>query len=239
MNHLTTQEIDRLLKQQQSAFNGVKKMFNDIQQFDQKTTRNIQPITADGQEFTKAVRDERKTKVDMLRNAVSVMQERTAQAKATRRNWTRDGYMAAYRFVNDAEDSILSNGKTLASIQDELVRSRLMAEAKMLDSYELLRQADAAASSGDWGSLRIFALEAGTRSDNKSRDAVQKIKTLLKEVALPDEQSENLAKLDEIELIAENAQKIFYQSVGVKASYLRGEVPQAQKVVKANPPSAA
>ena len=68
---------------------------------------------------------------------------------------------------------------------------------------------------------------------------MQKIKILLNEVALPEEQSENLAKLDEIELIAENAQKIFYQSVGVKASYLRGEVPQAQKVVKANPPSAA
>ena len=239
MNHLTAQEIDRLYKQQQAALSGISKMFNDIQQFDKKTTRNFQPMTADGQEYTKAVRDERKVKTDMIKDAVSVMRRRVEQAKGTRRNWTRDGYMAAYRFVNDVEDSLLSNGKTLASIQDELVRSRLMAEAKLYDGHELARQADAAASAGDWGSLRIFGLEAGSRSDNKSRDAVQKIKQLLNEVELPSDQQESFDKLDQIELLAENAQKIYFDVIGIKASHLRGEVPKTQQVVKANPPSAA
>ena len=238
-NHLTAQQIDRIHKQQSAALTGITNKYKELQSFDLRTTKNMKPTMADGREYQKAVGDQRHTLTEELRGILNTMRARVTEVEGARRNWTRNGYMAAYRFANDADDSILSNGKQMAALQDEMTRLRIMQEAKLLGSHELAAQADAAAASGDWGSLRIFAMEASTRSDSKSKQSLDRIKTLLEEVELPSEQADTLTKIDQISAYAENAQKIYFDSVGVKASYLKGEVPKAAKVVKAKSPSAA
>jgi hypothetical protein len=235
MKHMTAMEIDRLHKQQNAALIGMKSKYQTILEFDEVTRRDMKPMTADGREFTKARRDARTDLVNELKQVLHGMNERKQRALMARPNWTRFGFMSNYRFAEEAEDSVLSNGKTLSSILNEITRLRIANEARLIPAQELASQADAAAAAGDWGSLRIYAMEVGNRVADKGlsgeqlRDAQKQVASLLEEVVLPSEQAESLTKIDEIEAMAENGLKVFYSAVGITYHGLKGGVPEMPK----------
>jgi len=146
MKHMTAMEIDRLHKQQNAALIGMKSKYQTILEFDEVTRRDMKPMTADGREFTKARRDARTDLVNELKQVLHGMNDRKQRALMARSNWTRFGFMSNYRFAEEAEDSVLSNGKTLSSILNEITRLRIANEARLIPAQELASQADAAAA---------------------------------------------------------------------------------------------
>ena len=56
--------------------------------------------------------------------------------------------MASYRFAEDADDSILSNGKVMSGLLNETIKQRVMNEAQLMTGNELAQAADAAAAAG-------------------------------------------------------------------------------------------
>ena len=108
-----------------------------------------------------------------------------------------------------------------------------------MSADDLAMIADASAAAGDWGSLRIYAMELTARPSNaggsegyRLKAAKESVAKLIVEVELPADQERCLEKIDEIELFGENGQKIYYDAVGVRDYSLRGSVPKIDKPKK-------
>lgn len=231
MKHLTINDINQLHAEQKAALNGMNRKYQEVQAFDKSTTRDFKPLTESGVEYPKARAEARRLLTDEMKDILTLMNERKHKAQMAKPNWSREGYMASYRFAEDSEDTILSNGKVMSGLLDETIRLRVMNEAQLMSANELSRAADAAAASGDWGSLRIYAMALENRPARsglegaKLKDAKANVSQMISEVALPQEQADALSKLEEIELLGENGLKIYYETQGVRMASLRGSIP--------------
>ena len=227
MKHLTINDINQLHAEQRAALNGMNRKYQEVQAFDKSTTRDFKPLTESGVEYPKARAEARRLLTDEMKDILILMNQRKDKAQMAKPNWSREGYMASYRFAEDTDDSILSNGKVMSGLLNETIKLRVMNEAQLMTGNELAQAADAAAAAGDWGSLRIYSMALENRpartglEGSKLKDAKVQIKKLVSEVSLPQEQVDGLAKLDEIELFGENGLKIYYETQGVRMASLR------------------
>lgn len=207
---LNAKEIKQLHTQQGKKLEGMRSIVQAVAKRKQGFSKTSGQFTQEEQLRHESLNNEDSNRAEQV---LHNMRDIVDQLERERPYWTKEGYMMRSRSVPPITDGETLIGKNmtvmLSNLLDETIRIRIGNEASRMTEAQLKAQADDAAATDDYQTIRLLRLEAQSRTGNQAKDAYNHIDDLVIGLEIPD-QEETLQLIDDAAALLDQARELWF-----------------------------